>query len=145
MGEPPETMVLAGLSTKYIVKEESLMLRRLWKKCKEEKGFTLVELLAVIVILGIIAAIAVPAIGGIIGNTEDKADEAEIDMIIEAARIAYAAEEFETEITVADLVTKNYLEEKDGTELPTGKVVYKSNPGADEQNFEFTPTTTTTE
>ena len=36
----------------------------LQKRLKNEKGLTLVELLAVIVILGIIAAIAVPSIGG---------------------------------------------------------------------------------
>ena len=32
---------------------------------KNEKGLTLIELLAVIVILGIIAAIAIPRIGGL--------------------------------------------------------------------------------
>lgn len=37
----------------------------------EEKGFTLVELLAVIVILGIIAAIAVPAVFGIIEKSRE--------------------------------------------------------------------------
>lgn len=41
---------------------------------KNQKGLTLVELLAVIVILGVIAAIAVPAIGGIISSSKVKAD-----------------------------------------------------------------------
>ncbi len=40
------------------------MKKFLQKRLKNEKGLTLVELLAVIVILGIIAAIAVPSIGG---------------------------------------------------------------------------------
>ncbi|WP_422123050.1 prepilin-type N-terminal cleavage/methylation domain-containing protein [Planococcus sp. X10-3] len=39
------------------------------KKLKNEKGMTLIELLAVIVILAIIAAIAIPAIGNIIENS----------------------------------------------------------------------------
>ena len=42
------------------------MKKFLQKRLNNEKGLTLVELLAVIVILGIIAAIAVPSIGGII-------------------------------------------------------------------------------
>ncbi|MFC6039735.1 prepilin-type N-terminal cleavage/methylation domain-containing protein [Paenisporosarcina macmurdoensis] len=39
------------------------------QKLKEQKGLTLIELLAVIVILAIIAAIAIPAIGNIINNS----------------------------------------------------------------------------
>lgn len=43
---------------------------------KNQKGLTLVELLAVIVILGVISAIAVPAIGGIISSSKTNADTA---------------------------------------------------------------------
>ena len=39
------------------------------KKLKEQKGMTLIELLAVIVIIAIIAAIAIPAIANIIENS----------------------------------------------------------------------------
>ena len=42
-----------------------MMKRKMKALLKNEKGLTLIELLAVIVILGIIAAIAVPSIGGI--------------------------------------------------------------------------------
>ena len=38
-------------------------------KLKDQKGLTLIELLAVIVILAIIAAIAIPAIGNVIENS----------------------------------------------------------------------------
>ena len=60
------------------------------KVLKNSKGFTLVELLAVIVILGIIAGIAVPSIGGIIDNTKKDAHVANARQMIEAARMAYA-------------------------------------------------------
>ena len=49
---------------------------------KKQNGFTLVELLAVIVILAIILAIAVPSISGIINNSKKSAFEADVKMII---------------------------------------------------------------
>lgn len=47
-----------------------------------KKGFTLVELLAVIVILAIILAIAVPSITGILNSAKKSSFEADVKLII---------------------------------------------------------------
>lgn len=60
---------------------------------KNQKGFTLVELLAVIVILGIIAAIAVPSIANIIDNSKKDAHVANAQELVNAARLSIAANE----------------------------------------------------
>jgi prepilin-type N-terminal cleavage/methylation domain-containing protein len=57
------------------------------KSKKKQKGMTLVELLAVIVILGIVAAIGTVAIGGIISKSKKDADLSSRTMIIEAAKL----------------------------------------------------------
>ncbi|MEH7223084.1 type II secretion system protein [Bacillus sp. JJ1566] len=66
------------------------------KYIKNQKGLTLIELLAVIVILGIIAAIAVPSIGNLINNTKEKAKVAEAVQIIDAAKLAHATKNSQT-------------------------------------------------
>lgn len=83
------------------------------KAMRREDGFTLVELLAVIVILGIILAIAIPAIGNIISDSEGKATAAENELILDAARLYFTAEETVTNpVTVEALMTAGYLEER---------------------------------
>ena len=85
---------------------------------KKQKGFTLVELLAVIVILGIIAAIAIPSIGNIIDNSKKDAHVANAEMLIESTRLAVAANEYDlptaegdtVKIKMSTLVTDGYLE-----------------------------------
>ena len=59
------------------------------KRLSNEKGLTLVELLAVIVILGIIAAIAVPSIGNIIQNSREKAVIADAQNTLAAANLYF--------------------------------------------------------
>ncbi|RDI44157.1 type II secretion system protein [Falsibacillus pallidus] len=89
------------------------MLKRI-KALKNQKGFTLVELLAVIVILGIIAAIAVPSIGGIIDKSKADAHRANALQIISAAKIAVAANDSTIIVpstpSVKQLVDGGYLD-----------------------------------
>lgn len=76
------------------------MLNSLKKRINNEKGLSLVELLAVIVILAIVAAIAIPAIGNIIDNQRVKAVKADAANIISAAQIYYADNGTTTTFTV---------------------------------------------
>ncbi|HHY72840.1 MAG TPA: type II secretion system protein [Bacillus bacterium] len=92
------------------------MLKRM---LKNEKGLTLIELLAVVVILGIIAAFAVPAIGGIIDNTKKDAHVANAQQMISATKLALTADPdlapigaTSTTVTLGDLITNGYLQEK---------------------------------
>ncbi|WP_430784802.1 prepilin-type N-terminal cleavage/methylation domain-containing protein [Virgibacillus flavescens] len=88
------------------------MFERLKKRIKREKGFTLVELLAVIAILAIIVAIAVPTIGNVISKSETKANEASIELIENAARLADVSEDgTKTSYTITELKTAGYLED----------------------------------
>ena len=60
------------------------------KLLKNQKGLTLIELLAVIVILAIIAAIAIPAIGNVISNSKDKQILSDAAGVLAGAKIAIA-------------------------------------------------------
>lgn len=69
------------------------------KLLKNEKGLTLIELLAVIVILAIVAAIAIPAIGNIIDNSRVKAAKADAANVMNAANIYFTEHATETTFT----------------------------------------------
>lgn len=58
-------------------------------KSLEKKGFTLIELSAVIIILAVIALIAVPIIGNIIEDFKEKALKSSAYGLVEAANIYY--------------------------------------------------------
>lgn len=76
---------------------------------KNRKGVTLVELLAVLVILGIIAAIAIPTIGNLIDNSRQRAAEAEWTNIQEAARLYATSEEPAAAFSLDDIETAGYI------------------------------------
>lgn len=119
-------------------------MRNKFKKIlKQEKGFTLVELLAVIVILGIIVAIAIPAVGSIINRAGDQADDAEIELIIDAARLYHMqlpdGEDWSTTGTVHTdkLVSEGFLEGRGDEEPIKGTVTYTAASGSDPAKYEF--------
>ena len=65
------------------------MKKYLQKKLNNEKGMTLIELLAVIVIIAIIAAIAIPAIGNLIENSRNGAVKSDYQNALNAANIYF--------------------------------------------------------
>ncbi|MEH7236194.1 type II secretion system protein [Bacillus sp. JJ1562] len=88
------------------------------KYVKNQKGLTLIELLAVIVILGIIAAIAVPAIGNVIEKSRNDAVHADATQVLNAAKLYVASEaptstvtfDNDTSTTAIDNGLEDYLE-----------------------------------
>lgn len=104
------------------------MFQQMKKRIKNEKGLTLIELLAVIVILAIIAAIAIPAIGNIINNSKDRAILAEASNILAGAKIAVTDNACKaTANTCSNTELAPYFE---GTLGPNDKVTWTDTNGA---------------
>lgn len=110
------------------------------KFLRNENGLTLVELLAVVVILGIISAIAVPSIGGLIDNSRKDAHVANAQQMINAAKIAVAGDSALQQsgngtiyVTLEYLMTNGYIESMDdpdgGTYTAGTSEVASSEPG----------------
>lgn|SRR5690606_3148109 len=89
------------------------MVKKIRQALKNEKGLTLVELLAVVVILGIISAIAIPSIGGLINNSKKDAHIANAQQMVNSAKLALTADELPSggKITLNTLINDGYIED----------------------------------
>lgn len=110
---------------------------------KNNKGFTLVELLAVIVILVAIISIAIPSITSSVDRTKDKEFKAKTELIVAAAEVYVsnhrnAITKTECYITIDQLIndgviaSKNVVDPRKTNDAKiTGCVKYAS------QNYEY--------
>ncbi len=69
------------------------MFQKLSKKLRKKQGFTLIELIVVLAILGIILAIAVPNYLGVQDRAATRADNSQLDLVEKAVKLWYNDDE----------------------------------------------------
>ena len=81
-----------------------------------KKGFTLVELLAVIVILGVLALITTMSVGKILKDSKNTLSDTQKSNVEQAAKAYYIKEGMSSNvdcINITDLISKGYVEGKE--------------------------------
>ncbi len=85
------------------------MLQQIRKRLRDEKGFTLVELAIVVVILGILAGVGIQQYGRVQDKAKRAADDANVKVIASAVQMYMMIEDKDPK-NVENLVEAGYLD-----------------------------------
>ena len=94
-------------------------------KMKKKKGFTLIELMAVIAIIAILAAVLVPTVSGYINRTK------KTNIIVQSRNVVYhvlsSGEVINMDIELKELINNGFLQDYEGRhDLLQEDITYKS-------------------
>lgn len=85
---------------------------------KNQKAFTIVELLTAVVILGVLSTLAIVGVGNVISNSHKKYNESQVKLLIAAAQTYYTDNKSllptltftQKKVTLQTLIDNNYIE-----------------------------------
>ena len=94
---------------------------------RDEQGFTLIELMVVVMVIGILITIAIPAFLGARERSQNRAVQANIRHAIAAAGVAFTDEQDYTTVTEAELdIAEPSIEFMSSSATPAGNTSAKT-------------------
>ena len=111
-----------------------------------KKGFTLVEIMAVILLIGLLCVFAIPAIVNQVGKKSEEVDQVTKDIIYSAAQLYITDQNLTVpncgDITIQKLIDNNYLDNSvkklpSGKEIPTNRIIKVTKDTYNQNEFEL--------